>query len=206
MVSIELLLRSRLVKETLSAVLIEAGFFVVREEDRADYHTIVIIDFDDCKDREIIGLFQSRGAKIVALTSEAGNLAINPADITPLSGVLTHELSANDVVRSLRRIGTGERLFPDGWVPRQSLPKPSPGGPPQSAGVRLSPSECRLLAHIVEGHSDKAIAHQLGMTEATAKLQLKSLLGKIRVDNRTQATIWALTNLPELDPTPRGFA
>jgi two-component system, NarL family, nitrate/nitrite response regulator NarL len=205
MVSIELLLRSRLVNEALSAVLIEAGFFVVRDQDPDNCCTIVIIDFHASTDRQLVQLLQCRSAKIVALTNEADSLAMNTADITPLSGVLTHELSADDVVRSLRRIGAGERLFPDGWVPRQSQSESSPGSPPQAAGVRLSPSECQLLARVVEGHSDKMIAHRLGVTEATAKLQLKSLLGKIRVDNRTQATIWALTNPPELDPNPRGF-
>jgi DNA-binding CsgD family transcriptional regulator len=34
-------------------------------------------------------------------------------------------------------------------------------------------------------------------------VHLKSLLRKIRVDNRTQAAIWALSNLPE--PRATGF-
>jgi two-component system nitrate/nitrite response regulator NarL len=42
------------------------------------------------------------------------------------------------------------------------------------------------------------------MTEATVKVHLKSVLRKIRVENRTQAAIWALANLPELGDTPRG--
>ena len=37
------------------------------------------------------------------------------------------------------------------------------------------------------------------MTEATVKVHLKSVLRKISVENRTQAAIWALGNLPELD-------
>jgi DNA-binding NarL/FixJ family response regulator len=35
------------------------------------------------------------------------------------------------------------------------------------------------------------------------KVHLKNLLHKIRVDNRTQAAIWALSNLPE--PGAAGF-
>jgi two-component system nitrate/nitrite response regulator NarL len=41
------------------------------------------------------------------------------------------------------------------------------------------------------------IARQLAISETTAKVRLKRLLRKIKVDNRTQATIWALANLRE---------
>jgi two-component system nitrate/nitrite response regulator NarL len=40
------------------------------------------------------------------------------------------------------------------------------------------------------------IARELGITEAVVKVHLKRLLRKIRVENRTQAAIWALANLP----------
>ena len=40
------------------------------------------------------------------------------------------------------------------------------------------------------------------MAEATAKVYLQSLLRKIKVENRTQAAIWALSNLPEVNVSP----
>jgi two-component system nitrate/nitrite response regulator NarL len=203
--SIELLLHSRLVNDTLSAVLTAAGFSIKHEQDSDNYSTIVIIDFDDCRDREGIRLLQSRGAKIVALADAAGNLEMSAEDIALLSGVLTHELSASAFAKSLRRICSGERVFPDDWVHPQSFPAPSPSIQPQSGGAHLSPGERQVLALLVEGQPNKAIAHHLGTTEATVKLHLTSLLRKIRADNRTQAMIWALTNLPEFDPTPHGF-
>jgi len=204
MLDVELLLHSRLVKDALSAVLIAAGFSVVRETDPDNCYKIVVIDFDDCREWELVQLRQSRGAKVVALADEAGSRGSSAAEITPLSGVLTHELSATALVQALRRIRAGERVFPDDWLLQQSAPAPSPRIEPRSNG-RLSPSERQMLAHVVEGHSDTVIAHHLGMTEAAVKLDLKALFSKIGVDNRTQATIWSLTSLPKLDPTPRGF-
>jgi two-component system nitrate/nitrite response regulator NarL len=53
-----------------------------------------------------------------------------------------------------------------------------------------------VLSYLVEGHSNKMIARHLGMAEATTKVYLQSLLRKIKVQNRTQAAIWALSNLP----------
>ena len=44
------------------------------------------------------------------------------------------------------------------------------------------------------GSSNKLIAIKLGITEATVKVHLKTLLRKIDVNNRTQAAIWAMNN------------
>jgi two-component system, NarL family, nitrate/nitrite response regulator NarL len=62
-----------------------------------------------------------------------------------------------------------------------------------------------MLSHLTAGRSNKTIARELGIAEATVKVHLKSVQRKIRVENRTQAAIWALANLPELNATPRGF-
>lgn len=64
--------------------------------------------------------------------------------------------------------------------------------------ARLSPAEKEVLLQVVEGRPNKVIARHLSTTEATVKVHLKNLLRKIRVENRTQATIWALANLPEV--------
>jgi DNA-binding CsgD family transcriptional regulator len=79
-----------------------------------------------------------------------------------------------------------------------------PSTEPQYHGDLLAPRERELLLLVVEGHSTKRIAWRLGMGEAMTRVRLKSLLRKIRVNNRTQAAIWAFANLPELDPTPSG--
>jgi two-component system nitrate/nitrite response regulator NarL len=38
------------------------------------------------------------------------------------------------------------------------------------------------------------IAHTCNITETTVKVHVKSILRKIRVENRTQAAIWAKEN------------
>jgi len=205
MSKIELLLRSRLIRDALSALLVEAGFSVLHEPNQDDYNSIVVIDFGDCKNQEVVRALKSQDAKIVVLADEAGSLKMSADDIVPLSGVLTRELSASAFVQSLRLIGSGERVFPRGLALGQSPPAPSPDTKSQFDGVHLSPREREVLSHVMEGHSNKIIAQHLGVTEATAKVHLTGVLRKIKVDNRTQAAIWALANLPELDPTPRGF-
>jgi two-component system nitrate/nitrite response regulator NarL len=71
--------------------------------------------------------------------------------------------------------------------------------------AELSSPEKAILSHVLQGNTNAVIARQLGVTEAVAKFRLRRLLRKINVENRTQAVIWALANLPELDTTHRGF-
>ena len=56
------------------------------------------------------------------------------------------------------------------------------------------PREQEILQALVTGASNKLIAIKLGITEATVKVHLKTLLRKIDVNNRTQAAIWAMNN------------
>jgi DNA-binding NarL/FixJ family response regulator len=196
---IEPLLRLRLVKDALSAVLVKAGFAVLHEPTQGDDNTIVLVDFDDCKDPESVRAHQSRGVKIVALM-KADSLEIAFDQIAPLSGILTYDLSADALVRSLLLISSGERVFPHDLAFRR---KPAvPSFEDRSNDCRLSPREKEILSHLVTGHSNKLIARYLGITEATVKVHLKSVQRKIRVENRTQAAIWALANLPQPNANP----
>ena len=58
----------------------------------------------------------------------------------------------------------------------------------------LSEREAQILDGLVKGQANKVIARTCEITEATVKVHMKSILRKIRVDNRTQAAIWAMEN------------
>jgi two-component system nitrate/nitrite response regulator NarL len=47
----------------------------------------------------------------------------------------------------------------------------------------------------MEGESNKVIARKLGIAEATIKVHVKTILRKVRVQNRTQAALWATAHL-----------
>ena len=64
--------------------------------------------------------------------------------------------------------------------------------PPDLA--RLSNREQMVLQHLTRGASNKQIARELDIAEATVKVHVKNLLRKIGVNNRTQAATWALEN------------
>jgi DNA-binding NarL/FixJ family response regulator len=197
---VELLLRLRLVKDALSSVLMDAGFTVSHEPTPGDNQTIAVIDFKDCKDPESVSAHQARGVKIVALINKANSLELEFDEIAPLSGILSYDLSADALVRSLLLISSGERVFPHDLASGRKSATPS--FEDRSNDARLSPREREILSHLVGGESNKLIARHLDIAEATVKVHLKSVQRKIRVENRTQAAIWALANLPELNANP----
>jgi two-component system, NarL family, nitrate/nitrite response regulator NarL len=182
-----------------------AGFTVFHEPIQGDTQTVAVIDFEDCKDPESISAHQVRGVKIVALISEADSREVGFDEIEPLSGILTYDLSGAAFVGSLRLVCSGERVFPRDLAMGRRPQAPPSGMQPRSDGAHLSPREREMLSHLTAGRSNKTIARELGIAEATVKVHLKSVQRKIRVENRTQAAIWALANLPELNATPRGF-
>jgi two-component system nitrate/nitrite response regulator NarL len=194
----KLLIRSKLVKDALTFVLVAAGFNILSEMAPCDESTVVVIDFDDYADPETLVGHQQNSTKIVVLASRADCQDLDYDQIVQLSGIFTYDLSADALVRSLRLVCSGERVFPR-ELTLQSNSRPLARGnlPARSDADRLSPREREILSHLTEGRSNKAIARVLGIAEATVKVHLKSLSRKIGVDNRTQAAMWTLANLPK---------
>lgn len=58
--------------------------------------------------------------------------------------------------------------------------------------VPLSPREMEILEHVTRGLSNKEIAYKLGISHQTVKNHMTAILRKLRVDDRTQAAVYAL--------------
>jgi two-component system, NarL family, nitrate/nitrite response regulator NarL len=56
---------------------------------------------------------------------------------------------------------------------------------------RLSNREQTILELLTQGGSNKHIARQLNVADATVKVHIKGILRKLGVSNRTQAALWA---------------
>lgn len=56
----------------------------------------------------------------------------------------------------------------------------------------LSPRELEVLTHVARGTSNKLIARDLGISEATVKTHLLHIFGKLGVDDRTAAVTRAI--------------
>jgi DNA-binding NarL/FixJ family response regulator len=58
--------------------------------------------------------------------------------------------------------------------------------------IQLSRRQNEILALVVQGHANKMIAYQLGMSEKTVKNHLTTVFRKLNVESRTQAAVWVM--------------
>ena len=134
--------------------------------------------------------------------------------------VLSRDISGNVLHRALDLVMLGQQLFPAAVLEVSDEPAPArpsltvnpvpgtPGTPlledvPElRSHLPFSGREAQILRCLVNGSSNKLIARELAITEATVKVHIKGLLRKIGASNRTQAAIWSLANGFSAVPQP----
>lgn len=137
--------------------------------------------------------------RIVFLTNQVQMSRLALAFSAGVDGYLLKDLSASALRESLGLVLVGEKVYPsslaalliDSYLGHHGSSKAPMNG---HAVGPLSGREKEILGCLALGQPNKTIARQLGITESTVKGHLKVLLSKIKVNNRTQAAIWALTH------------
>jgi two-component system nitrate/nitrite response regulator NarL len=110
-------------------------------------------------------------------------------------GYLLKSISPNALIESLRLVDLGEKVFPSILTDFLGAMRTAHGGPQERlriGDVALSQRELEIIRALAEGQSNKAIAKELTITEATVKVHLKAVLRKLGATNRTQVAIWAV--------------
>jgi two-component system, NarL family, nitrate/nitrite response regulator NarL len=130
-------------------------------------------------------------ARIVVLADDLSVEALRAAMAGGADGFLIKTVSPEALIQSLQLVMLGEKVFPTNLA---SMLLDMNAVSPQHSIRGLSPREQEILQALVTGASNKLIAIRLGITEATVKVHLKTLLRKIDANNRTQAAIWAMNN------------
>ncbi len=174
------------------------GLEIVQSNDEIG---IAILDFtNDGSDTELQILTQVRAAnediKLIVLTNEMSALLLARALNAGADGFLLKSMSSEALVESLRLVDLGEKVFPTKLATMITSGQIDPTATEArvSAVKGLSGREREIMRCLVHGESNKVIARQLGITEATVKVHLKAVLRKLNVSNRTQAAIWAVRN------------
>ncbi|HYC05068.1 MAG TPA: response regulator transcription factor [Azospirillaceae bacterium] len=156
---------------------------------------VILVDCDGGSVRSVVaGLKAAAPAShVVHLTTSVDVARLRAALEAGASGYVTKDRTPQALAQALRLVMMGEKVFPSDLAQLLVQGAATEMGP--SAGHKgLSTRESQILRGLVQGHSNKMIALNLNITEATVKVHLKSLLRKIRASNRTQAAIWALHN------------
>lgn len=84
---------------------------------------------------------------------------------------------------------------PEPVVTEPAAPDPTAPGPIPSETAPLSAREREILNYVASGMTNKEIATVLFLSEHTVKAHLHRILGKLNLENRTQAAAYALRHL-----------
>jgi len=122
-------------------------------------------------------------AKCLVLTTYEGDEDIHQALAAGALGYIIKGMSHETLVDALRRVRSGSLFLPPPVM--RSLADRTPN-------LDLSPREREVLSLMVRGESNKEIANELGITEATVKCHVSVILQRLGVNDRTQAVIAAL--------------
>jgi DNA-binding NarL/FixJ family response regulator len=81
---------------------------------------------------------------------------------------------------------SGGTFFPSELITRDSAPALDPL-PHKKASGGLTPRQTEVFAKLQQGKPNKVIAYELGMSESTTKVHIRSIMKTIGATNRTQA-------------------
>lgn len=110
------------------------------------------------------------------------------------NGYLLKDMEPDDLVAALAEVVAGKTVVAPaltGTLAR--VVRQEQQAPDREAGLAdLTPREMEILCHLAGGQSNKVIGHQLGISEGTVKLHVKSILRKLEVRSRVEAAVLAV--------------
>ena len=122
-------------------------------------------------------------ARIVVLTTFQGDVQALRAFKAGASGYLLKNMLRKELVETIRTVHAGRRRIP---------PEVAAELAEHVIEDALTEREIEILARVAKGNSNKIVASQLDISEATVKYHLKSILSKLGANDRTHAVTIAI--------------
>jgi DNA-binding NarL/FixJ family response regulator len=122
-------------------------------------------------------------ARVLMLTTFDGDEDIYRALQAGAQGYVLKSSTGAALIPALRAVAAGEKWIPDDVASRLAS---------REMFEELTPREIQVLQHLAKGLANKEIADVLNISDHTAKDHLKSILGKLKVVDRTEAVTAAL--------------
>ncbi len=133
--------------------------------------------------------------RVLLLTSDPTGEVLFRAAAMGVSGVLGSDVTADELLRALRRVASGQavvstEIIPDCLADIGTVPRPNGAGDRWSRTV-LSPQEKTIVRAMADGSTDWQIAASLAISVSTVKAHVRSILKKTGAPNRTGAVATA---------------
>ena len=130
-------------------------------------------------------------ARILVLTTFAGEDKIFPAIKAGALGYHLKDSGPDELVRAIREVYTGESsLHP--LIARKVLQELSFASQQPPTPDPLTPREVEVLRLVAQGLDNREIAERLVISDATVRTHVSNILGKLHLASRTQAALYAL--------------
>jgi DNA-binding NarL/FixJ family response regulator len=125
-------------------------------------------------------------ARVLVITSFTEPAAVLPAVRAGAAGYVYKDVDPPALAAAIRSVHAGHVLLhPD--VARLLAASETP-----PHGTRLTAREREVLTEVARGHSNREIARTLSLSEKTVKTHVSAILGKLGVQDRTQAALQAV--------------
>jgi DNA-binding NarL/FixJ family response regulator len=131
-------------------------------------------------------------ARVIILTSFGEDDQVIPAIRAGAQGYLLKDIPPHELVQAVREAYQGKaQLHPDVAKKLMSAVA-APTTAPSSPEPDLTERELEVLRLIAQGLNNQQIAQKLTISEKTVKTHVSNILGKLHVEDRTQAAIYAV--------------
>jgi DNA-binding NarL/FixJ family response regulator len=139
------------------------------------------------------------GIRVLVFTSFGEDSLIRATLDAGATGFLIKDALKDDLVKAIRSVAAGQPyLAPAAQRQLMELLRK-----PWESKEALTERETDVLRLIAEGLSNKHIARRLNLTEGTVKGYVSQILAKLRLEDRTQAALYAVrTGLHESSDKP----
>jgi DNA-binding NarL/FixJ family response regulator len=125
--------------------------------------------------------------EVVALTSVVADEAVTGAIRAGAIGYLLKNTEADELRRAIKSAAAGQVYLSPEAAARLVREVKIPGSP-----EALTERETTVLRLIAKGQANKQVARQLGIREQTVKTHVSNILGKLQLQSRTQAALYAV--------------
>jgi DNA-binding NarL/FixJ family response regulator len=122
-------------------------------------------------------------ARIVILTTYAGDAKALRALKSGASGYLLKSMIRKDLLEAIRSVCAGRR-----HIPREVAAELAA----HATDDALTPRELDVLQQVAAGKSNRGVATQLAVSEETVKAHMKNIMSKLDANDRTHAVTIAL--------------
>lgn len=180
------------------AVIFQAGNFsqamkIIDDEKKLD---LIIIDLDmpDMDWEEALKEIKEKtdGARLVIISASEDSRSIRKSMEYGISGYIPKRSDTKVLTGALKLILDGGTYLPPSVLDNgHAVSGYNSNANVRAKGKTLTNRQAQVLELVAQGMSNKQIAYEIGVSEATVKLHINALLRAVGATNRTQAVITA---------------